>query len=122
MKMTTILIAILIGISAGMLSGMVGVGGGILMVPMFAYFLALSHHNAQGMSLAVMLPPVTILAVMNYHKSEPIDWKIAAIVAVFFIVGGFFGSKIALVINQAVLKKVFGFVMLIIALKMIFSK
>nr|WP_196884920.1 sulfite exporter TauE/SafE family protein [Aureivirga sp. CE67] len=122
MKMTTLLLAILIGVCAGMLSGLVGVGGGILMVPMFAYFLGLTHHNAQGMSLAVMLPPVTILAVMNYHKSEPIDWKIAAVVAAFFIIGGFFGSKIALVINQAMLKKIFGVIMIIVALKLIFSK
>ena len=127
MKMTisTIITLVIIGLIAGILSGLVGVGGGIIMVPLFVLALGLSQHNAQGLSLAVMLPPVTLLAVYNYHTAGTganIDWRVALIVAVLFIVGGFIGSKIALQIDQRMLKKVFGVVMLIVAVKLIFTK
>ena len=123
MTVTTIIYLIIIGLSAGVLSGLVGVGGGILMVPMFVLFLGLTQHNAQGMSLAVMLPPVTFLAVYNYHKAGEVDWKLALIASAVFIIGGYLGSKVALKIDQTILKKVFGFFMLIVAMKlMLFSK
>ncbi|WP_456376747.1 TSUP family transporter [Lutibacter sp.] len=125
MTLTTIIILIIIGLLAGILSGLVGVGGGIIMVPLFILFLGLTQHNAQGLSLAVMLPPVTFLAVYNYHTSGNggnIDWKVALIVSVLFIVGGFIGSKIALQIDQRMLKKIFGIMMLIVAIKLIFTK
>ncbi len=120
MTVSTIIILILIGLAAGILSGMVGVGGGIIMVPLFAVFLGLTQHNAQGMSLAVMLPPVTFFAVYNYHKAGAIDWRMALIVSAIFVIGGFIGSKFALKIDQVTLKKIFGVLMLIVALKMIF--
>lgn len=120
MTITTILILILIGLCAGVLSGLVGVGGGIIMVPMFILFLGLSQHNAQGMSLAVMLPPVTFLAVYNYHKAGDVDWKLALIASAVFMIGGYFGSKIALKIDQLVLKRIFGVLMLFVAIKLIF--
>jgi len=120
MTASTIVLLIIIGLAAGILSGMVGVGGGIIMVPLFVIFLGLTQHNAQGMSLAVMLPPVTFLAVYNYHKAGVIDWKMALIVSAVFVIGGFIGSKFALKIDQVTLKKIFGVMMLIVALKMIF--
>lgn len=121
MTLSTLLLLVIIGILAGMLSGLVGVGGGVIMVPLFVLFLGLTQHNAQGHSLAVMLPPVTFLAVYNYHKAGGgIDWRIALIVSVFFIIGGYFGSKIALQIDQRLLKKIFGFMMLIVAIKLMF--
>jgi uncharacterized membrane protein YfcA len=123
MTLTTIIILIIIGLAAGILSGLIGVGGGIIMVPLFVLFLGLTQHNAQGLSLAVMLPPVTFLAVYNYHKAGGgIDWKIAIIVSVLFIIGGFIGSKIALQIDQRMLKRIFGVAMLIVAIKLIFTK
>ena len=120
MTLTTVLILIIIGLTAGILSGLVGVGGGILMVPMFVIFIGFTQHNAQGMSLAVMLPPVTFLAVYNYHKAGEIDWRMALIASAVFIIGGFFGSKIALKIDQLTLKRIFGVMMLIAAIKFIF--
>ncbi|MBV1887872.1 MAG: TSUP family transporter [Urechidicola sp.] len=120
MTLSTILILVIIGLTAGILSGLVGVGGGILMVPMFVILLGLTQHNAQGMSLAIMLPPVTFLAVYNYHKAGEIDWKMALIASAVFIIGGFFGSKIALKIDQLTLKKIFGAMMLIAAIKLMF--
>ena len=124
MTITTILALIIIGLLAGILSGLVGVGGGIIMVPLFVIFLGLTQHNAQGLSLAVMLPPVTFLAVYNYHKAGggSIDWKVALIVSTLFIIGGFVGSKMALQLDQRILKKVFGVMMLVVAIKLIFSK
>lgn len=126
MKMTlsTFLVLALIGALAGIISGLVGVGGGIIMVPLFILFLGISQHNAQGLSLAVMLPPVTFLAVYNYHTAGSggnIDWRIALTVALLFMIGGYVGSKIALQIDQRILKKIFGVMMLLVALKLIFS-
>jgi hypothetical protein len=124
MTLTTIITLIIIGLLAGILSGLVGIGGGIIMVPLFVLFLGLTQHNAQGLSLAVMLPPVTFLAVYNYHKAGggSIDWKVALIVSTLFIIGGFIGSKIALQIDQRTLKKIFGVAMLVVAIKLIFTK
>ena len=127
MKMTlsTIIILVIIGLLAGILSGLVGIGGGIIMVPLFIFFLGLNQHNAQGLSLAVMLPPVTFLAVYNYHSAGNggnIDWKVAILVSTLFIIGGFLGSKLALQIDQRMLKKIFGVFMLIVAIKLIFTK
>lgn len=121
MTLSTLLLLIIIGILAGILSGLVGVGGGIIMVPLFVLVLGLTQHNAQGLSLAVMLPPVTFLAVYNYHKAGGgIDWRAALIVSVLFVIGGYFGSKLALQIDQRILKKIFGFMMLIVAIKLMF--
>jgi uncharacterized membrane protein YfcA len=124
MKMTvsTIIILSIIGILTGIFSGLLGVGGGLIMIPMFVFFLGFSQHMAQGMSLAVMLPPVTLLAAWNYHKAGYIDWKIALIVSVLFIIGGFFGSKIALKIDQQLLKKIFGVFIILAGLKMLLGK
>ncbi|GAB1309734.1 sulfite exporter TauE/SafE family protein [Urechidicola sp. KH5] len=120
MTLTTILILLIIGLAAGILSGLVGVGGGILMVPMFVFLLGMTQHNAQGMSLAVMLPPVTFLAVYNYHKAGEVDWKMAIIASALFFIGGYVGSKMALRIDQLLLKRIFGVMMLVVAIKLIF--
>lgn len=124
MTISTVITLIIIGLLAGILSGLVGVGGGIIMVPLFVLLLGLTQHNAQGLSLAVMLPPVTFLAVYNYHRAGggSIDWRVALIVSSLFIIGGFLGSKIALQFDQRMLKRIFGIVMLIVALKLIFTK
>jgi uncharacterized protein len=122
MSLSTILILIIIGVAAGILSGVVGVGGGIVMVPALIYFMAMSQHEAQGTSLAVMLPPIGLLAAWNYHKAGALNWKFAIIMALAFIIGGYFGSKIALNIDQRMLKKIFGIVMLLVSAKLILGK
>lgn len=119
----TILISLLlIGLLAGMLSGLVGVGGGIIMVPMLVMLLGFSQHQAQGTSLAVLVIPVTAVAVFNYYKEGYINWKYAAVIAVFFVVGSYFGSKLAIGLDQKMLKKVFSIVLIIIAGKMLLEK
>lgn len=120
MNMQLVLIVILIGIAAGMLSGMVGIGGGLIIVPALIYFLGMSQHTAQGTSLGLILLPVGILAVMAYYKQGHVDVKIVGLLAIGFLVGSYFGSKISLSLPQETVKKFFAFVMILIAVKMIF--
>jgi len=120
METQTILIVILIGIAAGMLSGLVGIGGGLVIVPALVYFLGMSQHSAQGTSLGLILLPVGILAVLAYHKQGHVDPKIVGLLAIGFVAGSFFGSKISLSLPQETVKKIFAVLMIIIAVKMIF--
>jgi uncharacterized membrane protein YfcA len=122
MDIQVILSLVLIGVLAGILSGLVGVGGGVIMVPLLVLFFGFSQHQAQGTSLAVLVVPVTAIAVYTYHKEGYIDWRYVGIIAVFFVVGGYFGSKIAVNLDQKILKKVFGFILLLIAGKMLLGK
>lgn len=119
---TIIISLVLIGLLAGILSGLVGVGGGIIMVPMLVLLLGFSQHQAQGTSLTVLVVPVTALAVFNYYKEGYINWKYAAIIAVFFVVGSYFGSKLAVGIDQKMLKKIFGVILILVAGKMLLEK
>ena len=114
----------LIGLAAGMLSGLVGVGGGIIMVPALVFFMHYTQHQAQGTSLAVLTLPVVILASLYYYHQcqkagTPIDLKVVGLLGVGFIVGAFFGSKIALVIDQDLLKKIFAIILFYTAFKML---
>lgn len=121
MSIEIILLLLLLGVLAGFLSGSVGVGGGVIMVPLAIWFLGYSQHQAQGMSLAVLAVPVTFLAAYTYHKNgHELDWRYALIIAAAFVVGGYFGSKFAVNLNQQLLKKVFGVILIIVAVKMIF--
>jgi len=120
MDMQTILIVILIGIAAGMLGGLVGVGGGIIIVPALVYFIGFNQHTAQGTSLGLILLPVGILGVLNYYKQGNVDFKVVGILAIGFLLGSYFGSKIALSLPQQSIKKVFAILMLIMAIKMLF--
>jgi len=122
MTLQVVLSLILIGIIAGLLSGLVGVGGGVVMVPLLVLLLGFSQHQAQGTSLAVLVVPVTAIAVFNYYKEGYINWNHAAIIAVFFVVGGYFGSKLAVNLDQKMLKKIFAVILLLIGGKMILSK
>jgi uncharacterized membrane protein YfcA len=124
--MTTQLIitALLIGLAAGILSGLVGVGGGIVMVPALVFFMHYTQHQAQGSSLAVLTLPVVIIASISYYYQcqklgTPIDLKVVLLMAGGFLVGGFFGSKIALAIDQELLKKIFAVILFYTALKLL---
>ncbi len=120
MTITTLILLILIGIVAGFLSGLIGIGGGILIVPALVILLGFSQKLAQGTSLGIMLLPIGILAVIQYHKEGYLNINYAAIVAVSFILGSFFGSKLAVSLSDDKVKKIFAFILLIIAMKMLF--
>lgn len=113
---------ILIGVLAGFVSGMVGVGGGVVMVPALILVLGYSQHMAQGTTLGMMLPPIGILAVMNYWQQGYVNIKVAGFLIVGFVVGAFFGSKLAVSLPEDILKKVFGVFMALVAIKLIFTK
>jgi uncharacterized protein len=120
MTTETIIIIVLTGLAAGILGGMVGIGGGIIIVPALVYFLAFSQHQAQGTSLALMLFPVGILGVINYYKKGYVDFRYAGLLAIGFVVGSYLGSKFSLSLPQLTVKKIFAVIMLLVALKMLF--
>lgn len=120
MTTETIIIIILTGLAAGVLGGMVGIGGGIIIVPALVYFLAFSQHQAQGTSLALMLFPVGILGVINYYKKGYVDFRYAGLLAIGFVVGSYLGSKFSLSLPQLTVKRIFAVLMLIVAFKMLF--
>jgi len=120
--MTNILILLCIGLIAGVLSGMVGIGGGIVIVPALIYFFGFSQHQAQGTTLFMFLLPIGILGVYNYYQAGHIDYKTAFIIASTFFVGSYFGSKFSISIDQQLLKRIFGVIILLLSIKMILGK
>ena len=120
MTIQTILILLLIGIGAGVLSGLIGIGGGIIIVPSLIFFLGFSQKMAQGTSLGILLLPIGILAVFQFYKAGYVDVKTVWLVSLGFLAGGYFGSKIALSLPQETVKRIFAVVLLLIAFKMLF--
>jgi uncharacterized membrane protein YfcA len=121
LDMETIVYLVLIGLAAGFLGGMVGIGGGVLIVPALVLLLGLSQHQSQGISLAMMIFPVGILGVINYYKKGYVDFRYAGLLAVGFFVGSYIGSKFSLSLPQELVKKIFAVVMILLAIKLLFS-
>jgi uncharacterized membrane protein YfcA len=115
MSVSTILILLVIGT-------ITGIGGGIVVIPALVMIMGLSQQTAQGTSLAMMLPPVGILAVYNYYKAGHVDFRFALLLAIAFIAGSYFGSKFAIAIPQIMMKRIFGVVLLLVSIKMLFFK
>ena len=122
MSILTFMILIIVGLLAGILSGLVGVGGGIIMIPLLIMLLGLTQHQAQGTAIFAMLPPIGILAAMNYFKQGYVKWEYAVVIALTFVVGGYLGSKLSFSLQPQTVRRVFGVVMLISGVKLIFSK
>ncbi len=120
MSAQTIILLMLVGLAAGILSGLVGIGGGIIIVPCLVLVLGLTQKEAQGTSLAILLLPVGIFAVMNYYKQGHIHISTALIVSLAFLAGGYFGSKLALSMDEEKLKKIFAVTLMLVAIKMLF--
>jgi uncharacterized protein len=124
MDYQAVIILILIGLAAGVLSGLIGVGGGIILVPALVYFLGYTQHQAQGTSLGVLTFPVTILAFLAYYRdamntTSPIELKVILIVAGGFLIGGLVGSSLAIKIDQATLKKIFALILFYTGVKLL---
>lgn len=119
MNAETIVLLVVIGLVAGTMSGLVGVGGGIIIVPALVLFMGFTQHAAQGTSLGLLLLPVGILAVLNYHKAGHIDFKVVAIMCIAFVVGGWLGSKLALSLSQETVRKIFAVVLFYTAFRML---
>jgi hypothetical protein len=122
MNLTQVLLIILIGLAGGFLSGTFGIGGGIIIVPALVYLMGMTQSGAQGTSLTMMLAPVGILAVINYYKAGYVNMKYAIFLMIFFVVGSYFGSKLAIHLPDKTLKQAFGVLLLLAGAKMIFGK
>jgi uncharacterized membrane protein YfcA len=111
-----------LGILTGILAGMVGIGGGLVIVPLLVYFFHLDQHTAQGTSLAVLLPPSGLLAFLSYYKSGHVDIRLAVLIVVGIFIGGYFGGHWAQQLSGPVLRKIFAGFMMLAALHMWFQK
>lgn len=111
-----------LGVLAGILSGLVGVGGGIIIVPALVYFFGMDQKMAQGTSLAVLLPPTGLLAFIQYYRAGHVDLKLGALIVVGLLVGGWFGGGFAQALPQTALRRILSVVLAVVAVKMWFQK
>ena len=117
-----ILLYVLLGLVAGTFSGLIGIGGAIIIIPTLVLLFGMSQHLAQGTTLALMVPPIGLLAAWTYYKAGFVDLKIAALICLGFFVGGLVGARFATQIPDQVLRRVFGVILLLASIKMIFTK
>ncbi len=120
--MINIILYLLLGLFGGALSGLIGIGGGTIFVPALIYLFGLTQHQAQGTTLALLIPPIGLLAALTYYKNGYVNLTIAVFVCLGFFIGGLVGAKLAVGLSNEMLRKVFGFVLLLIALYMILGK
>jgi uncharacterized membrane protein YfcA len=122
MDTATLILLTAIGLVVGFFGGMFGVGGGVILIPALVYIMGMEQHTAQGTSVAIMLPPIGIVAAYNYYKAGHVDFKYALIIAAAFIIGSFFGSKLAVNLPDQLSKKIFAVIMFGISVRMFFFK
>ena len=111
---------IFLGLVAGMLSGIIGIGGGIVIIPALVFIFGLSQQMAQGTTLALLVPPVGIFAAWAYYKQGYVDLKIALLICIGFIIGGLIGGQIAIALPTKLITKIFGVFMMLIGIRMVF--
>jgi uncharacterized membrane protein YfcA len=119
-NMEIFLYLLIIGLAAGFMGGLVGIGGGVIIVPALVMLLGMSQHQAQGTSLMMILFPVGILGVLNYYKQGYVDFKYAGLLAIGFFIGSYLGSKYSLSLPQLTVKRIFAVVMMLLAIKILF--
>ncbi len=117
-----ILSYIILGLAAGIASGFLGIGGGIIVIPALVFIFGLTQHQAQGTTLALMIPPIGLLAALKYYSEGNVKVSIAAFICVGFFIGGLIGASFVQKIPDVVLKRIFGIVMLLLSIKMIWGK
>lgn len=110
---------VIIGLFAGIVSGLIGIGGGIVIVPCLIYILGFSQHAAQGTTLAMLVPPIGILAAWTYFKQGHVNLPVAGLMCLGFVLGGYLGARYAIGFNELILRKIFGSCLLVISLYMI---
>jgi uncharacterized protein len=120
MSVSAIIGVVALGILVGFFSSMVGIGGGLILVPCLVAFYGLNQHTAQGTTLAMLSLPVAAISAFTYYKNGAVDWKLALLLSVGFLIGSYFGSNIAVNLNANILKKIFAIVMLAVATKYLF--
>ena len=122
MSAINIFLFLLLGLITGIFSGLIGIGGAIIIIPSLVLIFGMTQHMAQGTTLALMVPPIGLLAAWTYYKAGYIDFKVAALICLGFFVGGFIGARFVADISDLLLRRIFGVVLLLAALKMIFLK
>jgi len=122
MNTTTLILLILTGLVTGAFSGLMGLGGGLILIPALVFIFGFSQHMANGTSLAVMLPPIGLFAAWNYFKAGQVNLKYAIILAVTFMIGSYFTSKIAVHVPENLLRKIFSVFLFLVAIRMFFAK
>jgi len=113
---------LLLGLGAGTVSGLLGIGGAVIIVPVLVYLFGLGQHQAQGTTLALMLPPIGLLAAWTYYKQGYVNILMAGFICAGFFIGGLLGAKVAVNLSPQLLRKIFGVSLLLISLHMIFTK
>lgn len=111
---------LIIGLLAGFISSMAGIGGGVVIVPALVFLFGFNQKMAQGTSLAMLALPVAAVGAFNYYKQGQVNWKIALMMAGTFVIGGYLGSKVALGLSPVILKKIFALLIMVIAIKYLF--
>lgn len=107
------------GASIGILSGILGIGGGVVMIPTMVYLFGLSQHQAQGTSIAMMVPPIGLLAAYKYHQNGNVVLPIAIFGALGFFLGGYFGASMANRLSDTTLRQAFGMILILLGIKMV---
>lgn len=115
-------ILLALGLVAGFLSGLIGIGGGIIIVPVLVYALHMDQKMAQGTTLFMFMLPIGILGVYNYYKAGQVDFKSALIISITFILGSYLGSKSALTIDTKIVKQIFAIAIILVGIKMLLGK
>lgn len=113
---------IVLGLAAGAISGLLGIGGGLILIPALVYFFGLTQHQAQGTTLAMMVPPIGLLAALKYYRQGNAKLNIALFICLGFFIGAYFGAAFVEKIPELILKRIFGAVMLLVSVKMLFGK
>ncbi|MDD5583808.1 MAG: sulfite exporter TauE/SafE family protein [Candidatus Omnitrophica bacterium] len=113
---------ITLGLVAGIASGLLGIGGGLILIPALVYIFGLTQHQAQGTTLALMVPPIGLLAALKYYQAGNVKLGMALFICIGFFVGGLFGAMVVEKIPDIILKRAFGVILFLASLKMIFGK
>ena len=117
--MQGILAFVVLGLAAGVLSGLMGLGGGVIIIPALTFFFGFEQHRASGTTLALMIPPIGLLAALEYYRKGFVDVKAAIWICAGFVIGGMIGGRFATSLPAVTLQRVFGIFLLIVAVKMI---
>lgn len=117
-----LVLVLLLGVAIGVISGLVGIGGGALLIPALVYWFHMSQHKAQGTSLATLLLPIGFFAFWEYYKAGNVDLKLALVIAVGFAAGAYFGGKWVQHLPEVVLRKSFAVLLLLLSFQMYFKR